>query len=73
MARLSLPKRALFSAVVATGVWFLAEAVVTTFYTAELRAWESPPASPQKGVPVMQGNPYLLYECTPRAPIRSAG
>lgn len=65
MARLSLRKRLLFGGVVSAGLWLMAEGVVTTFYQAELLAWESPPASKQKGVPVMQGNPYLLYEYPP--------
>ena len=65
MARLSLQKRLLFAGVVSVGFWLMAEGVVTTLYQAELRAWDSPPASPQKGIPVMQGNPYLLYEYPP--------
>ena len=65
MARLTTSKKFVFSALVTAGVWLLAEAGATTLYAAELRAWESPPPSPQKGVSVMQGNPYLLYEYPP--------
>lgn len=65
MARTTLLKRAGFASVTVFGLWLGAEAVVSTFYQAELLAWESPPASPQDGVPVMQGNPYLLYEYPP--------
>lgn len=65
MARLTTSKKLLFSALVTGGVWLLAEAGATSLYAAELRAWESPPPSPQKGVSVMQGNPYLLYEYPP--------
>lgn len=65
MARLTLSKKIVFSALVTGGVWLLAEAAATWLYAAELRAWESPPPSPQQGVSVMQGNPYLLYEYPP--------
>ncbi len=65
MARLSLTKRLIFGGILSAGLWLMAEAAATTFYRAELLAWESPPASAQKGVPVMQGNPYLLYEYPP--------
>ena len=65
MPRLSTTKKIVFSTLVATGAWLLAEAGATTLYGAELRAWESPPPSPQKGLSVMQGNPYLLYEYPP--------
>jgi hypothetical protein len=65
MARLSLSKRIAFSAMISLGVWLMAEATVTWLYAAELQAWESPPPSPQQGVPVMVGNPYLLYEYLP--------
>ena len=65
MPRTSLLKRAGFASVMFLGLWLGAEAAVSTFYQAELLAWESPPASPQDGVPVMQGNPYLLYEYPP--------
>jgi len=65
MPRLSTTKKAVFSTLVTVGVWLLAEAGATTLYGAELRAWESPPPSPQRGLSVMQGNPYLLYEYPP--------
>ena len=65
MARLTTSKKLVFSALVTAGVWLLAEAGATWLYAPELRAWESPPPSPQKGVSVMQGNPYLLYEYPP--------
>ncbi|MEC8423474.1 MAG: SGNH/GDSL hydrolase family protein, partial [Myxococcota bacterium] len=65
MARLTTPKKIVFSVLVTAGGLLAAEAAATWLYSAELRAWESPPPSPQKGVSVMQGNPYLLYEYPP--------
>jgi len=63
--RLSFGRRLLFSAAVSVGAWLGLEGVVTVLYAAELSAWESPPPSPRKGVAVMQGHPYLIYEYVP--------
>jgi len=65
MARLTVPKKILFSVLVVTGAWLGAEAIVTHFYAAELRAWDSPPPAAQSGAPNMQGNAYLLWEIAP--------
>lgn len=63
--RLPFRRRLLFSAAVSLGAWLALEGVVTVLYAAELSAWESPPPSPRKGVSVMQGHPYLIYEYLP--------
>lgn len=63
--RIAVWKRLLFAAVTSVGAWLAVEAVVTVLYAAELRAWGSPPPSPQKGVSVLVGNPYLIYEYPP--------
>ena len=63
--RIPIGRRILFSAAVSLGAWLGIEGVVTVLYAAELSAWESPPPSPRKGVSVMQGHPYLIYEYLP--------
>jgi len=63
--RLPLHRKLLFSATVSLGMWLGLEGVVTVLYAPELQAWESPPPSPRKGVSVMQGHPYLIYEYLP--------
>ena len=63
--RLPFHKRLLFSATVSLGMWLALEGTVTFLYSAELQAWESPPPSPRKGLSVMQGHPYLIYEYLP--------
>lgn len=65
MRRLSLGKRLFFSACVSIGVWLGLEGLVTALYAPEIQAWSSPPPSPRKGVSVMQGHPYLIYEYLP--------
>ncbi len=62
---IALWKRLLFGGVTSIGVWLAVEAAVTSLYSAELRAWASPPPTPQKGVSVLVGNPYLIYEYPP--------
>ncbi|HCH64896.1 MAG: hypothetical protein CL927_15005 [Deltaproteobacteria bacterium] len=63
--RIPLTRRLLFALAVSTGAWLGLEGIVTVLYAAELSAWESPPPSPRKGVSVMQGHPYLIYEYVP--------
>ncbi len=63
--RIAVWKRLLFAGATSLGLWLGAEAVVTVLYAAEIRAWSSPPPSPQKGVSVLVGNPYLIYEYPP--------
>jgi len=63
--RIPLGRRVLFSAAISLGAWLGLEGIVTVLYSAELSAWESPPPSPRKGVSVMQGHPYLIYEYLP--------
>ena len=63
--RIPLTRRLLFAIAVSTGAWLGLEGIVTVLYAAELSAWESPPPSPRKGVSVMQGHPYLIYEYVP--------
>jgi hypothetical protein len=55
----------LFALTVSLGGWLGLEGIVTVMYAAELSAWESPPPSPRKGISVMQGHPYLIYEYVP--------
>jgi lysophospholipase L1-like esterase len=47
------------------GVWLIAEVIAGQFYTAELRAWDSPAPSSKDGAPTLKGNPYLLFEFAP--------
>jgi lysophospholipase L1-like esterase len=65
MLRLSPARKLAFTAMVSAGLWLLAEAVATRLYAPELLAWSSPPPSPERGLSVLQGNPYLLYEYPP--------
>lgn len=53
------------SVAVSLGLWLMLEAAATTFFAAELQAYEAPPRSPQQGAPNMLGNPYLLWEIAP--------
>jgi len=64
-APLALWKRLTFGACASLGLWLLAEAAVTVLYAPEIEAWGAPPPSPQRGVSVLVGNPYLIYEYPP--------
>lgn len=63
--RTPLSRKLLFSLTVSAGLWLGLEGIATVLYAPELQAWESPPPSPRKGVSVMQGHPYLIYEYVP--------
>jgi lysophospholipase L1-like esterase len=64
-APIALWKRLVFGACASVGLWLTAEAAVTVLYAPEVEAWGAPPPSPQRGVSVLVGNPYLIYEYPP--------
>jgi lysophospholipase L1-like esterase len=58
-------QRALIGALLAAGVWLLAEAAVTFFAQETLTRWKAPVPSTLTHAPYLPGNPYLLWEMVP--------
>lgn len=58
-------QKLLYTSLTSVGIWLIAESLVVTLYSAELKAWESPPPPEKQGAPTLKGNPYLLFEFAP--------
>ncbi len=65
MQRLTTPRKLAFTVIATIGIWLIAEACAQMFYKPELDAWAAPPPGGDTDAPVLQGNPYLIYEYPP--------